>query len=297
MTNKEYIIKIYKRKLLNLISSMQYRMYTDEELIKKQYKKNFKKEIDLYNPKTFNEKIQWLKLNDRKDFYSKLVDKYEVRSYVKEKIGETYLNPLYGVFNSIDEIDIEALPKQFVLKTTHDSGGVIVCKDKKKINWKLALKELDVRLKQNYYYLSREYHYNAVKPRIICENLLVDSKYDTPLDYKIFCFNGDPRYIQVDVDRFGNHKRNFYDIEWNQVEFTTCYEKSSEEVPKPDNLEEMVSCAKRLSENLKFSRVDFYSVNNKIIFGEITFFPEGGASKFYPEKYDYELGKLLNLSE
>lgn len=292
---KKYIINIFKRRVLRIVSSITYKLYTDEILIKKQYKRKYKKNINLEAPVTFNEKIQWLKLNDRQSFYSNLVDKYEVRKFVENKIGNKYLNKLYNVYEDTSQIDINKLPDKFVLKTTHDSGGVIVCKDKKNIEWKYAIKEFEERLKQNYYYLSREYHYKNVKPRIICEELLVDEKFDTPLDYKIFCFNGNPKFIQVDFDRFKNHKRNFYDINWNLAEFTTCYERYNEDIEKPKNIDEMISCAKKLSEGIKFCRVDFYSVNNKVIFGEITFYPEGGASIFNPKHYDNIIGDMLQI--
>lgn len=293
--SKKYIIKIYKRKLLRVISNINYKLYSDESFIKKQYKKNFNYELDLKNTKKFNEKIQWLKLNDRNPKYTKLVDKYEVRNFVEKKIGQEYLIQLYGVYNDIKEINVSNLPERFVLKTTHDSGGVIVCNNKDNINWSNALKEFQVRMKQNYYYLSREYHYKEVKPRIICEELLIDKQFGTPPDYKIFCFNGEPKYIQVDFNRFTDHRRNFYDIHWNLMEFTTNYNKFDRKVDKPNNLGEMIKCSEKLSKGIKFCRVDFYSVDDRTIFGEITFFPEGGASKFIPEKYDEILGDMLDI--
>ncbi|PLT31794.1 ATP-grasp fold amidoligase family protein [Peribacillus deserti] len=267
----------------------------DEKTVKFQYRKMMGRELDLKNPITFNEKIQWLKLNDRNPDYSNLVDKLEVRSYVKNKIGEQYLNKLYRVFNNVDEISIDKLPGKFVLKTTHDSGGIIVCKNKNEVNWATELLKFRLRLKQNYYFLSREYHYKNVKPKVICEELLEDNKYGDLLDFKIFCFNGKPSYIQVDIDRFTNHKRNFYDINWNLMEFKMVYENSNKVIEKPENLVEMLSCAEKLSENIIFCRVDFFEVNQKIIFGEITFFPEAGYGKITPEEYEINLGELIKL--
>lgn len=279
-------IDIAKYKMNSLLVS-------DEKFIKKRYKEVFNKEINLESPKTFNEKLQWQKMNASNELYSKLVDKYEVREYVREKIGEEYLNELYDVYNSVEEIDLDKLPNQFVMKTTHDSGGVIVCKNKDDIGWDYELLKFKMRLKLNYYYTLREPYYKFVKPKIICERLLVDKIHGTPLDYKIFCFNGKPTYIQVDCDRFENHKRNIYDTDWNLLELRIIYENTNYKIKKPKNLEEMLRCATKLSKGINFCRVDFYSINEKIIFGEITFFPEGGFGKIIPEKYDRLLGDML----
>ena len=279
-------IDIAKYKINSLLVS-------DEKFIKKRYKEVFNKEINLESPKTFNEKLQWQKINVSNELYSKLVDKYEVREYVREKIGEEYLNELYDVYNSIEEIDLDKLPNQFVMKTTHDSGGVIVCKNKDDIGWDYELLKFKMRLKLNYYYTLREPYYKFVKPKIICERLLIDKIHGIPLDYKIFCFNGKPTYIQVDCDRFENHKRNIYDTEWNLLELRIVYENTNYKIKKPKNLEEMLRCATKLSKGINFCRVDFYSINEKIIFGEITFFPEGGFGKIIPEKYDRLLGDML----
>lgn len=278
-------INLNKNKLKKLIIS-------DEKYVKYIYYKKNNKKLDFTNPKTFNEKINTLKITDRNDFYSKLVDKYEVREYVSEKIGSKYLNQLYGVFDSVADIKLDNLPEKFVLKTTHDSGGVIICKDKAKVNWKLEFKKFKYRLKTNYYYLSREYHYKNVRPRIICERLLED---ENLFDYKLFCFDGKVDFIQVDVDRFTNHTRNIYDKNWKLQDFGICYDKSNKVIEKPLNLDEMIECAEKLAQKIKFCRVDFYSVNNKLIFGEITFFPEAGLGKFIPNEYDQIIGDKLKI--
>lgn len=288
--------EIIKRKILYIISNINYRIIPDKYYLQMAYKKKLNKSLNLDEPVTFNEKIQWLKLNDRKVSYTDLVDKLNVREYVKEKIGERYLNKLYRVYDKVEDINIKDLPSQFVLKTNHDSGGVIVCKDKQKIDWNNKLKEFKIRLKQNYYYLSREYHYKDVVPKIICEELLVDDKYGTPLDYKIFCFNGTPLYVQVDIDRFSNHTRNFYDAKWNLQSFRLKYNNSNQSIDKPENLDEMLELAKKLSSGIAFCRVDFFYVNKKTIFGEITFFPESGYGEVIPNEYEKILGDLIDVS-
>lgn len=290
-TNIYILINGYKNILKEHIKMI---LMSDKKYINFKFKKKFKKTVDFDNPRSFNEKLQWLKLNDRSELYTSLVDKFEVRKYVEKKIGSAVLNKCYGVYNSIDDINIEALPEKFVLKTTHDSGGVIICKNKSEINWKKEMLKFKIRLKNNYYYLSREYHYKNVMPRIICEALIED-KNNNLMDYKLFCFNGKVKFIQVDTERFTCHKRNFYNLEWELLDFEMNYEHSNIKIEKPNKLSKMIEYAEILSESMKFCRVDFYLVDESIIFGELTFFPEAGYCKFYPEEYDYIIGKYLHI--
>ena len=287
--------KILKLNILRIYSTVMYKVYSDEEYLKRAYKKAMGEELNLVEPQKFNEKLQVLKLKSKEKNYSRLVDKYEVREFIKETIGEKYLTKLYGVYKNTKEIDFNKLPNKFILKTTHDSGGVIICKDKNSNEWKKKLKELDVRLKQNYYYLSREYPYKNVEPRIICEELLEDKAYEIPLDFKLFCFGGRVEYIQVDFDRFIKHTRNFYNRNWELQEFSIIKAKNSKGIKKPENLEEMILLAEKISKEQPFLRVDFYSINNSLKFGEITFFPEAGFGKFNMKKYEYQLGDLIKL--
>ncbi|MEX2512332.1 MAG: ATP-grasp fold amidoligase family protein [Cyclobacteriaceae bacterium] len=250
----------------------------------------------LENPKTFSEKLQWLKLYDRNQEYTKMVDKYQVREYIKEQLGEEYLIPLIGVYDSFDEIDFENLPAKFVLKCTHDSGGLVICKDKSKLNIKKAKQKIKRSLQRNYYDPTREWPYKNVKPRLVCEKYMVDESGIELKDYKIFCFNGEPKVIQVDFDRFNGHKRNFYDTNWNYIAVEYKYPTYSEkEFKKPEKLKDMVKFAKILSKGISFIRIDFYLINSKVYFGEITFYPESGFGKFIPESYNELLGTWMDL--
>ncbi len=276
---------------------------TDEDVLKKQYRVILNKELDLKNPSTFNEKIQWLKLNDRKEIYTQLVDKYEVRKFIAENIGEKYLIPIIGVWDSADDIEFENLPESFVLKCNHNSGkGMYICKDKSKINkkqWKKICKNLNDGLKQDYYKTKMEWPYKNVKRKIVCEKYMVESKNEDLKDYKLFLFNGKVKYIQVDFDRFTNHHRNFYSTNWEYVPFTTAYPTNPEKkIEKPNNLSEMIKIAEKIAERIylpAFLRVDLYNIQGEIYFGEITFYHGAGNERFYPEDYDLKLGKMIKI--
>lgn len=262
------------------------------------YRARTGKKLDLKNPITFNEKLQWLKINDRNDIYTTLVDKYEVRKYIEEKIGAKYLIPLIGVYKRFDEINFDKLPNEFVLKCTHDSGGLVICKDKKELNLQEAKNKINECLKKNYYYRNREWPYKNVKPSIICEKYMVDESGTELKDYKIYCFNGEPKIIQVDYNRFVDHKRNLYDINWNMIDAQIIYKNDcSKIINKPKKLDEMLDLARILADKYPHVRIDFYSIKNKLYFGEITFYSEGGFGTFIPEKFGEELGKWITLSK
>lgn len=271
----------------------------DEFYIKLQFKNFVGKELDLNNPSSFNEKMQWLKLYDRNPLYTNLVDKYEVRKYISEKIGEEHLIPLLGVYDSFEEIDFDQLPNQFVLKPTHTSGDIFICKDKSKINYGHLRKKVNKWLKRKYYYEHREWPYKNIKPRIICEKFMVDESGSELKDYKIFCFNGEPKCLFVALERHSESgmKMDFYDMDWNLLPFEREYPRSGKKIPKPKSFDQMVEFAKLLSKDLPFVRVDFYDVNGHLYFGELTFYPGSGLEKFSPEKYDYLLGSWLTLPE
>lgn len=273
-----------------------FRLIPDELYLKIQYRLHTGKPLNLKSPKTFNEKLQWLKIYNRKPEYTKLVDKYEVRKYIAETIGEKYLIPLIGVYDDVDKIDWDSLPNQFVLKCTHGSGYNIICKDKSKLNIKQVKRKLKLWMNTNYYWRGREWPYKNVKPRIICEKYMVDESGTELKDYKIFCFNGEPKIIQVDFNRFIDHKRNLYDLRWNYIPLSIKYPTDpNKNIEKPQRLEEMLKIAKILSKDYPHVRVDLYSIYDKIYFGEMTFYHESGFGKFWPPSYDYLFGSWLQL--
>lgn len=252
--------------------------------------------MDFRHPKTFNEKLQWLKLYDRKPIYTTMVDKYAVKQYVANIIGEQYIIPTLGVWNSFDEIDFDTLPNQFVLKCTHDSGGLVICKDKAKLDLVAAKTKIENSLKTDYYKKGREWPYKNVHRRIVAEKYMVDESGKELKDYKIFCFNGKPRYVQVDYGRFSDHHRNIFDTEWNLLDVQLCYASQLNcDIPKPYGLKEMLSMASRLSDKMPFLRVDFYNISGKIFFGEMTFYPGSGAEKFTPYQWDEIFGSWIDL--
>ncbi|MDY6367320.1 MAG: ATP-grasp fold amidoligase family protein [Clostridia bacterium] len=272
--------------------------WSDDKYLKTVFKSKIGRELDLDNPKTFNEKLQWLKLYDRKPIYTKMVDKAEAKKIVAEKIGEEYIIPTLGVYEKWDDIDFDALPDSFVIKCTHNSGGLIVVKDKSKFNRKSAKKKIEKRLKTNYFYGSREWPYKNVKPRIIIEKY-VESDSDISeslIVYKIFNFNGQSEIIQTVLnDKRKNESINYYDTEWNKLDLKQNFPNFDGEIKKPKSLEKILSLARTLSQGVAFLRTDFYEVNGKILFSEFTFYSDSGLQKFYPEEWDYKLGELIKL--
>lgn len=275
-----------------------YRKMDDKYFIEKSYHKKFGKQLDLNNPKTFNEKLQWIKLNDHNPQYTILVDKVLARQYVAEKIGKQYLIPLIGVWDSPDDIDFNLLPNQFVLKCNHNSGlGMCICTDKSKLDKDKAKKELFRGLRQNYYLTWREWPYKNVPRKIIAEQYLEAPGNDLP-DYKFHCFNGRVKLILVCRNRFGKSgmTEDFFDEDWRHLDIKRPgHENAAETIQRPEKLEEMIALAEKLSQNIPFLRVDFYYVNNRIYFGELTFFPASGFTKFVPEQWDTILGSYLQL--
>lgn len=294
LKNNENIVRTYDK-----FKEFYYRhVISDEELIRKKFKKRLGREVDLENPIKFNDKLQWLKLYWHDPIATKCADKYEVREIIKEKIGEEYLNELIGVYGSVNEIDIDKLPDKFVLKGTHGSGFNIICKDKSKMNWDEEFKKMRRWLRTNYYLQNREWVYKDIKPKIICEKYLEELDSGELKDYKIFCFDGDPKIIEVDFDRFKNHKRNFYDLDWNFINYEIKYPNDSKaNISKPDALTEILDLSRILSEGFPHVRVDFYLLNRKIMFGELTFFHESGMGPFKPEAFEIKMGNWLELPQ
>ena len=268
----------------------------DKTFLKLKYRLNISKELNLKCPKTFNEKLQWLKLYDRKDIYTTMVDKNDVKKYVSDIIGSKYIIPTIGLYDKFEDINFDSLPKQFVIKCTHDSGGLIICKDKNKLNIKQARKKIKRSLKKNYYYFGREWPYKNLKPKIIVEKYMEDENDSSMHDYKIHCFNGKAKYILVCTDREEELKETFFDIEWNISPFKRPNHEIDKNIKKPSGLSSMIQLAEKLSKNIPFLRVDFYQINGKIYFGELTFFPAAGFAKFEPEEWDEKLGELIDLS-
>lgn len=271
--------------------------WDDESFLKKAFKCHMNRELNLEVPRTFNEKLQWLKLYDRKPEYTTMVDKYAVRKYIADTIGGEYLIPLLGVWDNPNDIDFDALPNQFVLKCNHNSGlGMCICKDKSKLDIEKVKNELRKGLKQDYYLTCREWPYKNVKRRIIAEKYMSDEGKEELSDYKVLCFNGEPKIIEVHKGRFnGQHTADNYDIFWDKTDIEQ-YDlpKTDEVMPKPAFLEEMLQLSKLLSKNLIHVRVDWYFTNDRLYFGELTFFDGSGYNQFCGNADEF-LGSLIKL--
>ena len=269
----------------------------DDIIINKLYHLYHGHTLDLKNPITFNEKIQWLKLNDRKTIYTIMVDKYEAKKYVANIIGEEYIIPTLGIYDTFEEIDFSKLPNQFVIKCTHDSGGLIIVKDKKNINIKNAKRKINKCLKKNYYYFGREWPYKNVKPRIIIEKYMSNNGKELE-DFKIHNFNGVSKLILVCKDRYKETRltEDFFDINWNHLDLKrpNC-SNSKTPIYRPKELDKMIELSEKLAKDIPFLRTDFYVVDNQIYFGEMTFYPSSGFNKFIPDRYDEILGNWIKL--
>lgn len=275
-----------------------YNKIPDDIFLKKMFKLYVGYSLRLDNPQTFNEKIQWIKLYDRKELYTILVDKYKVRSYVADKIGNEYLIPLLGVWDTAEKIDFDSLPAKFVLKCNHNSGvGLYICKDKTKMSPEAVRKGLKKGIKQDYYLLTREWAYKNVPRRIIAEKYMENSSGEELMDYKLMCFNGKVKCSFVCSDRFSEDglKVTFFDNDWNVLPFERHYPRSNKKIEKPQNFEKMIELAEVLAKDIPFVRVDFYEIDGKIYFGELTLYPGNGMEEFTPETMDYEMGKMLRL--
>lgn len=278
------------RKMLNWLP--------DKIFLKAAFRARFGRKLDLNNPKTFNEKLQWLKLYDRKPEYTKMVDKYLVRDYVKEKIGEEYLIPLLGVWENPEKINFDELPMQFVLKCNHNSGlGMCICKDKNSLDINKVKAELKKGIDQNYYLTGREWPYKDVPRRIIAEKYMVDESGYELKDYKFYCFDGKVKLVMINSDRMSleKTKANYFDENYQPLDFVWGYENAEIPPQKPEKFEEMKYLAEKLSENISHVRIDFYQTPSGIYFGEITFFDGCGFDAIEPIEWDYKIGSWLKL--
>ena len=301
MIKKIYKMLVNKKIRFSYLTSLGfYNCLCDKRFLEKKYKLHFNKRLKFDDISTFNEKLQWLKLNDRKPEYTTMVDKYKVREYISKLIGEQYLIPLLGVWDNPDEIDFDALPEKFVLKCNHNSGlGMCICKDKNSLDINKVKKELRRGLKQDYYLTGREWPYKNVKRKIIAEQFMKSDEGGLT-DYKVHCFNGVPKLILVCKDRFTKTglTEDFFDVEWNHLDVKRPKQNnSSTPIAKPDELDEILKLSAKLSKNIPFLRTDFYIIEGKVYFSELTFYPASGFEKFEPEKWDEILGEWLVLPE
>lgn len=271
----------------------------DEMYLKLLYRLKLGYACNLKNPKLFNEKLQWLKLNDRKPEYAQMVDKWEVRSYIEEVCGAQYLIPSYGVFNSTEEIDFNELPNRFVIKCTHDSGSVEVCTDKTTWDKESAVSRINEALKRNYYKTYREWPYKDVKPRIIIEKYIHDKSSDDLKDYKVMCFNGKAKVIELHENRFSSdriHTQTFYSNTWEKLDILQPFADATiETAPKPAVLDIMLNLSERISADMYHARIDWYEVDGYLFFGEITFYDGSGFESFTKIEYDRYLGDLIDI--
>ena len=295
---KEYIKNPF-RLYWKLEKHMSFDWMSDKAFIKMKYRAAMDQKLNLKNPKTFNEKLQWLKLYDRDLLYTKLVDKYEVKNIVADSIGAQYVIPTLGIWSRFDDIDFDALPDRFVLKCTHDSGGLVIVTDKSKFNREGAKKKIENALATDFYKKGREWPYKNVPPRIIAEQFMVDDESGELKDYKFFCFNGVPKYLFIASDRnkVGQEvKFDYFDIDFNRLPLRqAAHPNSTYSIERPKKYEEMVRLASQLSRGIPQVRIDLYEVNGQVYFGEYTFFHHGGMVPFIPEQYDYIWGEQIVL--
>ncbi len=256
-----------------------------------------KQKLDLKHPITFNQKIQWIKLYDKEPLKPKCVDKYTVRKYIKKTGCEELLNELFWEGYHPEDIPFDKLPDKYVIKVTHGQGMNIICKDTHSLDKKMVIKQLRKWMKEKYLPCYGEWFYGKVRPRVIVEKFLGNSDNEEPTDYKVFCFHGEPKLIDVHTGRFSNHKRNFYDLSWNLIRNVSikypCDENAA--IPKPEKLEEMLGYARILSKPFIHVRVDFYIVENKVYFGELTFTNGAGFDVVKPYEFDVQLGNYIHL--
>ena len=272
----------------------------DKLYLSMRYKAIFGRRLNWQNPETFTEKLQWLKLYGRDPQYVRLVDKYDVKEYIKNTVGEEYIIPTLGIWERAEDIDFDSLPEQFVLKCTHDSGSVIICKDKKTFDRSAAVKSLNAKLQRNLFWWNREWVYKDIKPRVIAEKYMEDTKTRELRDYKLFCFDGVPKLIFVATDRQSKENEtafDFFDMDYNWLDIRNGHPNASVHPEKPVTFEQMKALASKLSKGFPEARIDFYEIDGKIYFGEITFFHNGGFMPFDPDSWDYEIGKWLKLPD
>lgn len=274
-------------------------LFADKTFLKIEYYLRIGKTLNLKNPQTFNEKLQWLKLHNRKPEYTQMVDKIGAKDFVSAIIGSEYIIPTIACYDSVEDIDWSTLPNQFVIKCTHDSGGLVVCKDKSSLDLGKAKKTLNWGLKRDYYYQNREWPYKNVPHKLICEKYMEDESGYELKDYKFFCFNGRCEFFKIDFDRQKSHHANYFNRDCELMPFgeVVCPPDYNRELKIPSNIGEMINKAEQIavSINNAFVRVDLYNINGQVYFGEITFYPASGVGKFEPEEWDFKLGEMIKL--
>ncbi|NLO37238.1 MAG: glycosyl transferase [Clostridiaceae bacterium] len=267
----------------------------DEMYLKTMYRNHMGFRLNLKNPRRFSEKLQWLKLHDRNPLYTQIVDKYAVRDFIRDRIGDEYLIPLVMVCESVDDINWDALPAAFALKCTHGSGFNIICGDKSKLDIKDAKRKLKKWMRINWFYQGREWPYKKVTPKIICEKFMSETK-NPPDDYKVMCFGGVPRYIQLHKGRFVAHQMEIFDVNWNRIPLGSKFIQVDQPTPKIEILDQLLDVAKKLSQGFRFVRVDLFVVDSKIYFNELTLYDGSGFLRFNPDEYDFSFGDLIDVS-
>ena len=297
-------------KIARLFFDKEYRFYTldkhkfyyfvpDKIYLKKKFKIIFNRDLDLKDPKTYNEKIQWLKLYNRNPFYTTLVDKHEVKKYISDVLGDEYVIPTLGIWDRFDDIDFDSLPERFALKCTHDSGSYVICKSKKDLDISAAKKKIERSMKNNWYKVTREWPYKNVKKRIIAEQYLEDTKTAELRDYKFFCFDGEVKCLSIASNRQGDKELtfDFFDENFNWLDFRRGHPNAEVPPSKPVNFEKMKEIASKLSKGMPHVRVDLYEVDEKIYFGELTFYTYSGYHPFDPDIWDNTFGDWIKLPE
>lgn len=287
---------IIRRSALRILRKM--RFLPSKLYVKYHYEYFTNKKLDLKNPKEFNQKLEWYKVFYRPKILNQLVDKYAVRQFVIDRIGEQYLNEIYAVYDKPEDVSFDGLPNQFVVKATHTSSYNLIVTNKVNLNKRETTKSLKKWFKKNQYYrMGQEWAYKDVKPRVVIEKFLKEDGRASLVDYKFYCFDGTPKFIDVHLDREEDHKQGCFDLDFNLLPFgkSSSYKSISSDIEKPVNLKEMVQLSKTLSKGFPFVRVDFYSVKGKTVFGEMTFYPSDARKDFYPEKYNKIIGDYFKL--
>jgi hypothetical protein len=267
----------------------------DRLVLARRFQRAFGRPLNLKDPQTFNEKLLWLMLYYRTPLVTRLADKYEVRGYVAERVGSERLNELYGVWDRVSDIDFDTLPDAFALKVNWGWGANVFCPRRSELDVPKTKEQLAAWMRRSHYWSAREWCYKNIRPRIICERLLTDDRGGTPPDYKFFCFGGEPRFVKAHTDRFGQHGRGLFDLDWQTPPFGYGPPSTGQPIPRPDNLDDMLACARSLSRGFPFVRVDLYSVAGRTIFGEMTWHPSAGMGRFFPDRYNKYWGDELRL--
>lgn len=290
-------LKHPKYAFLRLVTGNHFEWMSDEDFLKMLFQVHMDRKLDLDNPKTFNEKLQWLKIHDRKPEYITMVDKYAAKKYVADIIGEEYIIPTLGKWDKFDDIDFNALPNQFVLKCNHDSGSIVIVRDKSKFDKVAAKKKIERGLKRNPYWYAREWPYKDVKPCIIAEKYMEDSATKELRDYKFYTFDGVVRYLMIVSGRGHDTRADYFDENFNKQNFKWGYLPADVTPARPACFEKMKSLAEQLSRNIPHVRVDFYECDDRLYFGELTFYDAAGFAKFDPAEWDEKLGKLITIPD